>query len=64
MNVPRTTPAAARERVQAGTALLVCAYESEELFKRNRLDGAISLAEFTARLPSLGKGAEIVFYCA
>lgn len=64
MNVPRTTPAATRERVQAGKALLVCAYESEELCNRNRLEGGMMLAEFTARLPALGKEAEIVFYCA
>ncbi len=64
MDVTRIMPAAARERAQAGKALLVCAYESEELFNRNRLDGGISLQEFTSRLPSLGKEAEVIFYCA
>ena len=64
MNVPRITPTAAREKVLAGKSLLVCAYESEELFDRNRLEGAISLGDFTSRLSALDKSQEIVFYCA
>ena len=62
-DVRRISPAEARQRVSAG-ALFVCAYESENLFQRNHLEGAMSLQEFQSRLPSLGKNKEIIFYCA
>jgi len=45
-------------------ALLVCAYDSDEKFRQNRLDGAISLADFQARERTLPKDGEIIFYCA
>ncbi len=61
--VRRISPAEARQRVSAG-ALFVCAYESENLFRHNHLEGAISLQEFESRLPSLAKDQEIIFYCA
>jgi len=53
-----------RQKVKDGKALLVCAYEDEEKFKKVRLEGAISLNEFKLRGPSLTKNQEIVFYCA
>jgi hypothetical protein len=53
-----------REKVQAGTALLVCAYGSEEKFNMLPLEGAISLSSFQTRLPSMSKDQEIIFYCA
>lgn len=59
----RITPAEARRKAQSGEALLVCAYESEELCRRMRLEGSISLGELQARLPGLGKDQEIIFYC-
>lgn len=63
-DVKRIPPAEARQKVTSGKALLVCAYESETLFRRNRLEGGLSLAEFAVRLPSLGREQEIIFYCA
>ena len=60
----RVSPQAVREKVTAGSALLVCAYDDEEKFRRNHLEGAISLSEFNSRLASLAKDQEIVFYCA
>ena len=63
-DVKRITPAEARQKVQAGTALLVCAYESEELCRRIQLEGAIPLGQFKSSLSSLGKTEEIIFYCA
>ncbi len=60
----RITPRETYEKVQAGTALLVCAYDNEEKFKARRLEGAISLSEFKSRLPALPKDQEIIFYCA
>lgn len=61
--VTRITPAEARRRVSSG-ALFVCAYESEQLFQRNHLVGAISLQAFQSGFPALDKSREIVFYCA
>jgi hypothetical protein len=61
---PRVTPAEIYPRIQAGETLLVCAYENEAKFRRMRLQGAISLAEFTSRLSTLPLDQEIVFYCA
>jgi len=62
--VPRISPEEAREKVISGTALLVCAYADEEKFKRNHIEGAISLAELDERRMSLSKDHEIIFYCA
>jgi hypothetical protein len=54
----------ARRHVESGDALLVCAYDSDEKFQQNRLEGAISLNEFRSRADSTPKHQEIVFYCA
>jgi hypothetical protein len=60
----RITPEATYEKMRAGKALLVCAYDSEERCRNMQLEGAITLAEFRAKLPALSKDQEIVFYCA
>ena len=60
----RLSPQQTREKVGAGSALLVCAYEDDDKFKNNHLDGAISFSEFQSQLPSLPKEQELVFYCA
>jgi len=52
----------ARERCQSG-AKLVCAYESEEVFGKNHLEGAISLNALKNLVPQ-PKEDEIIFYCA
>jgi len=52
----------ARSRVQAGQAILVCAYPGAERFEQARLEGAISLETFQQRLPSLEANHEIIFY--
>ena len=54
----------ARQKVNSGAALLVCAYDDDEKFKNNHLHGAISLNDFRAKLPSLSTEQEIIFYCA
>jgi len=56
------TPEEVHQRVKEGRALLVCAYEDEERFKRLRLKGAISLGELKSKLSSLSKDQEIIFY--
>ncbi len=60
----RITPEETFQKLRAGKAMLVCAYDSEEQFRSLQLQGAISLSEFRAKLPSLPKDQEIVFYCA
>jgi hypothetical protein len=60
----RITPEETRQKLQGGKALLVCAYDSDEKFKDLQLEGAISFSAFRAKLPSLSKDQEIVFYCA
>jgi hypothetical protein len=52
------------EKLKAGAAVLVCAYEDDEKFKTFHLEGAISFNEFRSNLPSMSKNREIVFYCA
>jgi hypothetical protein len=60
----RVGPKEIAEKLKAGAALLVCAYDDEEKFKRFHLEGAISLNEFRSRLGALPKDQEIIFYCA
>jgi hypothetical protein len=58
----RITPEEAHQKLKAGEAVLVCAYEDEAKFKMMRLQGSISFNEFKLRLRSLPKDQEIVFY--
>ena len=59
----RISVADARQKVNEGAALLVCAYDDDEKFKNNHLQGAISLQDFRTKLPSLSTQQEIIFYC-
>ncbi len=60
----RISPQETLEKLKAGGALLVCAYNSDERFQKMPLDGAIPLSAFQARSDSLQKDQEIIFYCA
>ena len=60
----RVTPEEVRRKLKSDATLLVCAYEDEAKFSKLQLEGAISLRELEAKLPSLPKDWEIVFYCA
>ena len=51
-----------RSKVQAGEAILVCAY-SDERCKEILLEGALLRGEFERESASLPKGREIIFYC-
>jgi hypothetical protein len=59
----RMSPEDARQNTDHGTAVLVCAYESEEKFAKYHLDGAISFQTFTEKILSLPPDQEIIFYC-
>jgi len=64
-DVPRIGVEETRKKQQEGDdLLLVCAYEDNEKFQNNHLDGAISFSDFQSRLPDLSRDHEIVFYCA
>ncbi len=58
----RISPQEARKKVLSGEAMLVCAYEDEERFKRSHLEGAVSLREFKDKAVSLSREQEIIFY--
>ena len=60
----RISPQEARQKVTAGQALLVCAYDDTEKFKANHLEGALSFSELRSRLSGLAKNQEMIFYCA
>lgn len=60
----RISPEEVRKKITAGSALLVCAYEDDEMCKRVNLEGAIFLTEFRSKLLSLPKDQELIFYCA
>ena len=60
----RILPEETRKKVLSGTAILVCAYEDEEKFKKMHLEGGISFNAFKSKIASLSREQEIVFYCA
>ncbi len=62
--IMRISPQAVRENVTSGQAVFVCAYDDENKFNANHLEGAISLSDFRSRLSSLPQDQEIIFYCA
>jgi hypothetical protein len=49
-------------KVKSGEAILVCAYNDDEEYRRINLEGSISLSEFYSRLPQYSKDQEIIFY--
>ena len=54
----------AHRLVQAGEALLVCAYDDEEKFRALHLEGAISRTQLRQREAQLPPDQRIIFYCA
>jgi rhodanese-related sulfurtransferase len=64
MAAQRISVQEARDHLAANGTLLVCAYDSDEKFRQNQIDGAIPLSEFQAREAALPKDREIIFYCA
>lgn len=59
----RISPQDTYQQVSSGTALLVCAYQSEQICKSIMLEGGISLEEFEQKLPNLKKDQPIIFFC-
>jgi hypothetical protein len=61
MAAERINPREANEHLRSG-AMLVCAYDNDEKFQKNHLQGAISLADFRAQEGSISRSREIIFY--
>lgn len=61
-NAERIDAERARQRVQSGEALLVCAYDDEEKCRDLEIEGAVTLAEVRSR--ELQADREIIFFCA
>jgi hypothetical protein len=61
----KVTPEEVRRRMSSGAStLLVCAYEDADKCRQAQLDGAIHMPALNARLATLPKDTELVFYCA
>jgi len=60
----RITPATAKERVDAGQALLVCAYDDDEKCREKALAGAIPLSKLERQKGELDREWELIFYCS
>jgi hypothetical protein len=62
-SAPRISVLDVQDKLLSGASLLlVCAYPKEEKFQKHHLEQAISLTDFEARFPTLGKEVEVVFY--
>lgn len=64
MSAPKIDVKQARHDVEVSDALLVCAYDSEDKFVSNHLQGAIALDELRSEEGELSKQRELIFYCA
>ena len=63
-DIARVSPNEVHPRVHSGSSLLVCAYDNQEKFEKNHLQGAISLDVLKLKASTLPKDQELVFYCA
>ena len=61
--IERLSPEEAYSKSQAGTAILVCAYNDQRC-EGKLLEGALTRREFEERMPSLPHEQEIIIYCA
>ncbi|KPK00764.1 MAG: hypothetical protein AMK71_07970 [Nitrospira bacterium SG8_35_4] len=61
-DIGRVSPETAREDVQSGKALLVCAYDDDGKYGRMRLEGSIALSKFKSGISGIAKDSEIIFY--
>ena len=63
-DVSRMSVEEVRSKVDAGRALLVCAYDDEQKCSKINLQGSINMAQLASRVATLPKDQEIIFYCA
>ena len=62
--VERVSVDEARREVEAGRALLVCAYDDESKCRQLRLENAIALHDLQRRADSVPRNQTLIFYCA
>ena len=62
--VERVSVDTARREVEAGRALLVCAYDDESKCRQLRLQNAIALHDLQRRVDSVPRNQTLIFYCA
>jgi hypothetical protein len=62
--VERVSAEEARREVEAGRALLVCAYDDEAKCRQMRLQNAVMLHELQRRVDSIPRNQALIFYCA
>lgn len=53
-----------RKLAQGNETMFVCAYDDPAKCKKFALDGSMTFQELEAKLPTLPKSQEIVFFCA
>ena len=63
-SVERVSVEQARREVEAGRALLVCAYDDESKCRQLRLENAIALHDLQRRVDSVPRNQTLIFYCA
>ena len=63
-SVERVSVEQARREVEAGRALLVCAYEDESKCRQMRLANALTLHDLQRRVDSVPRNQALIFYCA
>ena len=57
-------PTQAREKVEAGRATLVCAYDDETKCKKILLEGSMTMSQLRPTLGKRNKDEELILYCA
>ena len=62
--VERVKVEEARREVEAGRALLVCAYDDESKCRQLRLENAVTLHDLQRRVESVPRNQTLIFYCA
>jgi hypothetical protein len=62
--IARISAEEARREVEAGRALLVCAYDDESKCRQLRLENAIALHDLQRRVDSVPHNQTLIFYCA
>lgn len=62
MGPRRLSADAVRQKLLEGAPLLFVNAYPDSAYRRSHLEGSISQGEFMAKLPSLPKDAEFVFY--
>ena len=63
-NIERVPAEDARRDVEAGRALLVCAYDDVSKCRQLRLENAIALHDLQRRADSVPHNQTLIFYCA